>query len=100
CPVWDIAIPYRRAAASSQSSARSGKPAHSRRIKGTAAMEISGTAAIVTGGGSGLGAETARMLAKAGARVAVLDLDGAKAHLIAEEIGGLGLSCDLGNAEE
>ena len=38
-------------------------------------MDIAGQAAIVTGGGSGLGAATARMLAQAGAKVAVLDLN-------------------------
>jgi NAD(P)-dependent dehydrogenase (short-subunit alcohol dehydrogenase family) len=58
-------------------------------------MDISGIAAVVTGGGSGLGAATARALANKGARVAVLDisLDGAKA--VAEEIGGLAFACDV-----
>ena len=37
-------------------------------------MQIAGTAAIVTGGASGLGAATARMLAEAGAHVTILDL--------------------------
>src|SRR6202161_2594997 len=36
--------------------------------------ELSGLAAIVTGGGSGIGLATARLLASRGARVAVLDL--------------------------
>lgn len=63
-------------------------------------MEIAGSTAVVTGGGSGLGAETARMLAQAGAKVAVLDLDGAKAGAVAAEIGGIGFACDVGNAEE
>src|SRR5438093_10708337 len=63
-------------------------------------MEISGAAAIVTGGGSGLGAEAARMLAKTGAKVAILDLDGAKAESIAKEIGGVGFACDVASAEE
>ncbi len=40
-------------------------------------MDLRGQAAMVTGGGSGLGAETARQLARAGAKVTVLDLDGA-----------------------
>jgi NAD(P)-dependent dehydrogenase (short-subunit alcohol dehydrogenase family) len=58
-------------------------------------MDIAGIAAVVTGGGSGLGAATARALAKKGAKVAVLDisLDGAKE--VAEEIGGLALACDV-----
>jgi NAD(P)-dependent dehydrogenase (short-subunit alcohol dehydrogenase family) len=37
--------------------------------------ELSGLAAVVTGGGSGIGQATARLLAERGARVAVLDLD-------------------------
>ncbi len=63
-------------------------------------MEISGKTAVVAGGGSGLGAQTARILAEAGARVAVLDLDGAKAGAVAREIGGIGFGCDVGSAEE
>ena len=38
-------------------------------------MDINGLAAIVTGGGSGLGAETARQLAAKGAKVALLDVN-------------------------
>ena len=38
-------------------------------------MDIRGHAALVTGGGSGLGAATARMLAAAGAKVALLDVN-------------------------
>ena len=38
-------------------------------------MDIKAQAAIVTGGASGLGAATARMLAEAGAKVAVLDVN-------------------------
>jgi len=62
-------------------------------------MKISGHGAIVTGGGSGLGAETARHLAKAGAKVCVLDLDGDKAAAVAAEVGGLGIACDVASAE-
>ncbi|MFT5034066.1 MAG: NAD(P)-dependent dehydrogenase (short-subunit alcohol dehydrogenase family) [Bermanella sp.] len=45
-------------------------------------MEIKGIAAIVTGGASGLGAATAEMLAKAGAKVTLFDMneEGGKAH--------------------
>ncbi len=63
-------------------------------------MNVEGHAALVTGGGSGLGAETARVLAKAGAKVTVLDLDGAAAEAVAGEIGGLGLACDVASAEQ
>ncbi len=62
-------------------------------------MDVKGHAAIVTGGGSGLGAETARHLAAAGAMVTVLDLNGEAAEAVAGEIGGLGLACDVSSAE-
>ena len=39
-------------------------------------MQISGCSALVTGGASGLGLATARMLAEAGAEVIILDLPG------------------------
>lgn len=58
-------------------------------------MKISGCAALVTGGGSGLGAETARELARQGAKVAVLDINEAAAKAVAAEIGGLALRCDI-----
>ncbi|WP_422369421.1 SDR family NAD(P)-dependent oxidoreductase [Pelagibius sp.] len=62
-------------------------------------MDVKELAAIVTGGGSGLGAETARHLAAAGAKVTVLDLNGEAAEAVAKEIGGLGLACDVSSAE-
>jgi len=46
-------------------------------------MQIEGTSALVTGGGSGLGEATARMLAGQGAKVAVLDRDAERAALVA-----------------
>ena len=54
----------------------------------------------VTGGGSGIGAATARAFAKAGAEVAVLDLDPEAAKAIARQCGGkaLGLACDVTDA--
>jgi NAD(P)-dependent dehydrogenase (short-subunit alcohol dehydrogenase family) len=58
-------------------------------------MNIHGQAALVTGGASGLGAQTARELAKRGAKVAVLDRNGAGAQALAAEIGGLGVECDI-----
>ncbi|CAM5785811.1 SDR family NAD(P)-dependent oxidoreductase [Rhizobacter fulvus] len=58
-------------------------------------MNIHGQAALVTGGASGLGAQTARELAKRGAKVTVLDRNGAGAQALAAEIGGLGVECDI-----
>ncbi len=62
-------------------------------------MEIDGLAVVITGGASGLGAATARRLAAAGARVAVLDQDGAGARAVATETGGLGHLCDVTEPE-
>jgi NAD(P)-dependent dehydrogenase (short-subunit alcohol dehydrogenase family) len=61
-------------------------------------MQIKSHAAIVTGGGSGLGAATARALAAAGAKVAILDVNEAAAAEIAGEIGGLAVRCDVSDA--
>ena len=58
-------------------------------------MDIKGLAAIVTGGGSGMGAETARQLAKAGAKVTVLDINKSAVEGTANEIDGLALECDV-----
>jgi NAD(P)-dependent dehydrogenase (short-subunit alcohol dehydrogenase family) len=58
-------------------------------------MRIEGCVAIVAGGGSGLGAATARMLAGRGARVAVLDFDGGRAEAVADAIGGHAARCDV-----
>lgn len=61
-------------------------------------MNVKGYAAIVTGGGSGMGAETARFLATAGAKVALLDVNIDGAQTVAEEIGGLAVECDVADA--
>lgn len=58
-------------------------------------MNIQGQAAIVTGGGSGLGEAVARELARQGAKVAVLDINEAGAQRVAAEIGGLACKCDI-----
>jgi NAD(P)-dependent dehydrogenase (short-subunit alcohol dehydrogenase family) len=58
-------------------------------------MDIAGHAAIVTGGASGLGAATARMLAQAGAKVALLDINRKAAAEVAIDINGLALACDV-----
>jgi NAD(P)-dependent dehydrogenase (short-subunit alcohol dehydrogenase family) len=61
-------------------------------------MDIRGVAAIVGGGGSGLGAATARALARKGAKVAVMDLNQGAARALAAEIGGIGVACDVADA--
>ena len=61
-------------------------------------MKLQGHAAIVTGGGSGLGAATARALAAAGAKVAVFDVNKDAAEAVAKEIGGTAHACDVSDA--
>jgi len=58
-------------------------------------MDISGQAAIVTGGASGLGAAAARMLAAAGAKVAIFDVNKKAAAEVAIDINGIALDCDV-----
>lgn len=62
-------------------------------------MDVKGHAALVTGGGSGLGAATASALAAAGAKVALLDvnIEAAKAH--AAKIGGIAVKCDVSDSD-
>ncbi|MEN5084665.1 SDR family NAD(P)-dependent oxidoreductase [Bosea sp. TWI1241] len=55
----------------------------------------SSLAAIVTGGASGLGEGTARMLAAQGVKVALLDLNAERGEAIAAEIGGVFCRCDV-----
>jgi NAD(P)-dependent dehydrogenase (short-subunit alcohol dehydrogenase family) len=61
-------------------------------------MEFKGHAAIVTGAGSGLGAETARFLGARGARVALLDLDLKAASGVARQVDGIAIGCDVSDA--
>jgi len=58
-------------------------------------MNIAGLGAIVTGGGSGLGEATAERLAKAGAKVAIIDMNADAAAQVAARIGGLALPGDV-----
>ena len=62
-------------------------------------MKIEQQAVIVTGGASGLGAETARHLAQAGAKVTILDRNLELAQQVAAEIGGLAIACDVADAQ-
>ncbi|MFT3728814.1 MAG: SDR family NAD(P)-dependent oxidoreductase [Terricaulis sp.] len=52
-------------------------------------MQLKGLSAVVTGGASGLGAATARLLAKEGVKVALFDLNEEKGEAVAKEIGGV-----------
>jgi NAD(P)-dependent dehydrogenase (short-subunit alcohol dehydrogenase family) len=57
--------------------------------------ELEGQVAVVTGGGSGIGAATARRFAADGARVAVLDRDAEGAEAVAQEVGGKAHTVDV-----
>jgi len=58
-------------------------------------MEIAGKVFIVTGGASGLGEGTARMLAQHGATVVIADLQADKGEALATELGGAFVKCDV-----
>ena len=62
-------------------------------------MNVSGIAAVVTGGASGLGEATARELAKRGAKVAVFDRDADKGEKVAAELGGIFCEADVTSDE-
>ncbi len=62
-------------------------------------MELAGNVAIVSGGGSGMGAETAKTLRAAGVQVALLDVNAAAVKEQAQRLDCLGLVCDISNAE-
>src|ERR1700757_3326672 len=63
-------------------------------------MEISGKVFIVTGGASGLGEGTARMLAAGGGKVVIADIQADKGEAVAKEIGGAFVKCDVSNEDD
>ncbi len=58
-------------------------------------MDIAGKVFIVTGGASGLGEGTARMLAAAGGQVVLADMQVEKGEAVARDIGGAFVRCDV-----
>lgn len=63
-------------------------------------MEIKNSAAIITGGASGMGLATARMLKHHGAKITLLDMNEKGVKDAAYEIDGLGLLCNVTSREE
>ena len=63
-------------------------------------MDIQGKVFIVTGGASGLGEGTARMLAAHGAKVVVADLQADKGQAVATELGGAFVKCDVSSEDD
>jgi NAD(P)-dependent dehydrogenase (short-subunit alcohol dehydrogenase family) len=63
-------------------------------------MELKNTSAIVTGGASGLGEATAKLLATRGVKVVLADLNDERGAALAAEIGGAYVHCDVTNTEQ
>jgi NAD(P)-dependent dehydrogenase (short-subunit alcohol dehydrogenase family) len=63
-------------------------------------MQLKDVAVLITGGGSGLGAATARAMAAKGAKVSVLDVRKENADAVAAEVKGLALGADVTNEEQ
>jgi NAD(P)-dependent dehydrogenase (short-subunit alcohol dehydrogenase family) len=63
-------------------------------------MDISGSSSVVTGGASGLGEATARLLRERGALVVVVDLQQDKGEALAKELGGLFVKADVADPEQ
>ena len=63
-------------------------------------MDINGAGAIISGGASGLGEATARVLAAAGAKVTLVDLNADKGKALADELGGVFVQTDVTDEEQ
>ena len=63
-------------------------------------MDITGSSSVITGGASGLGEATARLLAEKGQHVVVVDMNDEKGEAVAKEIGGVYVHADVTNPDE
>ncbi|WP_025030291.1 3-hydroxyacyl-CoA dehydrogenase [Nitratireductor aquibiodomus] len=63
-------------------------------------MNPSGIVALVTGGGSGLGEATARALAAKGAKIAIADVGMDRARVVASDVGGIAVKCDVTSEDD
>ncbi|MBN8986522.1 MAG: SDR family NAD(P)-dependent oxidoreductase, partial [Rhizobiales bacterium] len=58
-------------------------------------MQLKDVAVLITGGGSGLGAATARAMAAKGAKVSVIDQNKDNAEKVAAEVKGVAINADV-----
>src|SRR5687767_7276855 len=63
-------------------------------------LDLNGTSSIVTGGASGLGESTARLIASRGARVVIVDMNEDKGNKVASDIGGAFVKADVANPDD
>ena len=63
-------------------------------------MQLNDIAVLITGGGSGLGAATARAMAAKGAKIGVLDQNMENAETVAAEVKGVALHADVTSEDE
>src|SRR5436853_6116717 len=95
-PLRSVTVPDQRCTATQELRATP----HRGREKDGLVMDIQGHAAVVTGGASGLGAATASELARAGAKVTVIDVNLAISRALAQKIVGHAAHCDGANGEQ
>jgi len=63
-------------------------------------VDLEGSSSIITGGASGIGEASARLLADAGSRVVIADLNEERGQAVASELGGLFVRCDVTSIED
>lgn len=63
-------------------------------------MDYTGKVALITGGSNGIGEAVARRLADGGAKVVVADVDEERGKLVADEVGGTFVRCDVTSLED
>ncbi|MBN9014516.1 MAG: SDR family NAD(P)-dependent oxidoreductase, partial [Rhizobiales bacterium] len=63
-------------------------------------MQLKDVAVLITGGGSGLGAATARAMAAKGAKVSVIDQNKDNAEKVAAEVKGVAINADVTSEEQ